>query len=154
MKKEKVFHRLEAAWLAFTGSYSGLSRGQLTVPGVSGEWSVKEIISHVSWWEEEAIKHIPMILEGRRPQRYSVLYGGIDAFNSKMAEQKRSLSLARVLKDQEETHRRLIEYLHTVPENQFATETRFLRRLRLDTYGHYAIHARAIEEWKKKSGLE
>jgi hypothetical protein len=40
-----------------------------------------------------------------------------------------------------------------VPEEQFARETRFRRRLRLDTYRHYLEHARAIREWRaERSG--
>ena len=32
-------------------------------------------------------------------------------------------------------------------------ETRFRRRLRLDTYSHYPKHARAIREWRERSAL-
>jgi hypothetical protein len=40
-----------------------------------------------------------------------------------------------------------------VPEEQFARETRFRRRLRLDTYRHNLEHARAIREWRaERSG--
>jgi hypothetical protein len=102
----------------------------------------------VSWWEEEALKHLPHILQGGRPPRYSVVYGGIDAFNAQMTGLKRDLSLSEVRVQMEETHRRLLEYLHSVPEQQFTTETRFRRRLRLDTYGHYPIHTRAIRAWR------
>jgi hypothetical protein len=118
-------------------------------PGVTGDWSVKDIIAHVTWWEEEALTHLPLILTGGRPPRYSVTYGGIDAFNAQMAEQKRELSLSEVLRGRDDTHRRLTEYLQTVPEDQIARETRFRRRLRLDTYGHYPKHAEAIREWRE-----
>jgi hypothetical protein len=35
-----------------------------------------------------------------------------------------------------------------VPEDQFIRETRFRRRLRLDTYSHYLMHAEAICSWR------
>ncbi len=150
MKKEKVLATLDQAWKAFLQSYSGLKREQLLIPGVTGEWSIKEIISHVSWWEEEALKHLPLVLQGGRPKRYSVLYGGIDAFNAQMADNQRSLTLAQVLNRQAEIHVKLLGYLHLVNEEQFASETRFQRRLRLDTYGHYRIHTRDIGDWKAR----
>ena len=93
---------LEKRWRAFRESYAGLSDSQLTEAGVTGKWSVKDIIAHVTWWEEEALKHLPLIIKGGRPQRYSVKYGGIDAFNALTTEQKRDLSLAEVLKQQDE----------------------------------------------------
>jgi hypothetical protein len=102
-------------------------------------------------WEEEALKHLPVIIKEGRPPRYSTQYGGIDAFNALMAERKHDLSLADVLQQQEETHRRLIDYLQSVPEEQFTRETRFRHRLRLDTYSHYPKHAKAIREWRERS---
>jgi hypothetical protein len=105
----------------------------------------------VTWWEEEALKHLPLIIQGGRPPRYSIQYGGIDAFNAQMTEQKRGLSLSDVLRQLEETHHRLIAYVHSAPEEQFTRETRFRRRLRLDTYSHYPKHAQVIRAWRERS---
>ncbi|MBO0722492.1 MAG: DinB family protein [Blastocatellia bacterium] len=145
----KVLQQLEKAWTEFKESYDGLSDSQLTEPGVTGNWSVKDIIAHVTWWEEEALKHLPLIIKGGRPPRYSAKYGGIDAFNARMTEEKQGLSLAEVLKQMDETHRRLVDYVLSLPEEQFTRETRTRRRLRLDTYSHYPKHARAIREWRE-----
>lgn len=79
------------------------------------------------------------------------MYGGIDAFNAQMTELKRSLTLSEVQEQLDETHRKLVEYLTSVPEEQFASETRFRRRLRLDTYSHYPIHTQAIHAWRQRS---
>jgi len=151
MRKQQILNNLEHAWAAFNGAYAGLADEQLVEPGVTGDWSVKDILAHVSWWEEEALKHLPHILQGGRPPRYSVLYGGIDAFNARMTEQKHSLSLSEVLRQLDKIHLKLVEYVQNVPEEQLASETRFRRRLRLDTYGHYPIHTRAIREWRERS---
>ncbi len=150
MDKQKLLKQLEGAWTAFHDSYGGLSEARLTEPGVMGDWSVKDIIAHVSTWEEEALKYLPSILEGKRPPRYKDLYGGIDAFNARMSEQKRTLPLAEVLRQSDETHRRLVAYVEAASEEEFASETRFRRRLRLDTYSHYPIHTKAIQEWREQ----
>jgi hypothetical protein len=148
MKRQQLLQKLEQAWAEFKASYAGLSDAQLTVPGVMGDWSVKDILAHVTWWEAEALKYLPLIIEGGQPPRYATQYGGIDAFNALMMERKQNLSLADILRQQEETHRQLIEYIQGVPEEQFSRETRFRHRLRLDTYSHYPQHARAIREWR------
>ena len=150
MKRQQVLDKIERAWAAFKESYAGLSADQLSKPGVTEAWSVKDILAHVSTWEEETLEHLPHILQGLQPPRYSVLYGGIDAFNAKMTEQRRRLSLSEVLRQLDETHLRLVAYVQSAPEEQLASETPFRRRLRLDTYGHYPIHARAIIEWRKR----
>lgn len=152
MTRDELVEKLEKAWAAFQDSFAGLSEAQMTEPGVTGEWSVKEILAHVTAWEEEALKSLPVILEGGRLPRYSVLYGGIDAFNEQMTEQKRKLSLADVLGEMEQTHRRLVALIRQAPEEAVTTETRYRRRLRLDTYSHYPIHEVAIREWRAQKG--
>ena len=150
MDRRQLLRRLDAAWATFETSYAGLSDAQLMKPGVTGDWSVRDILAHVSTWEEEALTHLPLILEGGTPPRYSVRYGGIDAFNARMTEQKASLSLAAVRRQLDETHRRLIDFVQSTPEDQLSRESRFRRRLRLDAYGHYPQHAEAIRQWRRK----
>ena len=149
MKKHQVFQKLEQAWTALKESYAGLSEAQFAEPGVMGGWSIKDILAHVTTWEEEALKYLPLILSGGRPPRY-IQYGGIDAFNAQMAEQKRDLELSEVLRQLEETYRRLPDYLQGVPDEHFSREAPFRHRLRLDTYSHYLLHARAIREWRER----
>jgi hypothetical protein len=149
MKKYQLLKKLEEAWAGIKESYAGLSDSQLIEPGVMGEWSVKDNLAHLTTWEEEALKYLPLILAGGRPPRY-IQSGGIDAFNVQMAEQKRDMVLSDVLRQLDETHRRLIDYLQSVPEEHFTRETRFRHRLRLDTYSHYPLHARAIRQWRER----
>jgi hypothetical protein len=150
MNRSQLLRRLDTAWEALKASYAGLSDSELMEPGVTGAWSVKDTIAHVTWWEEEAIKYLPVILAGETPPRYSVMYGGIDAFNAQMTEQKKNLSLSGVLWQRDDTHHRLVDFIQGVPEDQFARETRFRRRLRLDTYSHYREHAEAIRKWRQQ----
>jgi hypothetical protein len=151
-RRMRLLKRFDAAWAAFTGSYAGLTESALLQPGVTKAWSVRDIIAHVTTWEEEALKHLPGILAGRRPPRYSVTYGGINAFNALVTARKKDLPLAEVFRQQAEAHRRVVALIRRAPEDQLASETRFRRRLRLDTYGHYAGHTAAILLWRKKAG--
>jgi hypothetical protein len=146
----QLLRSLDAAWTAFKESYAGLPDAQLLEPGVMGDWAVKDILAHVTTWEEEALKYLPLLIEGGRPPRY-VTYGGIDAFNDRMAAQKRGLSLSEVRRQLDEIHGRLVEFIRSAPADQLRGETRFRRRLRLDTYGHYPEHAEAIRKWRDRS---
>ncbi|HEY0783496.1 MAG TPA: DinB family protein, partial [Thermoanaerobaculia bacterium] len=131
-------------------SYAGLSEADLLEPGVTGRWSVRDIVAHVTTWEEEALLHLPLVQAGGRPPRYSTTYGGIDAFNALRTEQKAGLSLAEVLREQAEVHDRLVALIERTPVEFLAGGTRFRHRLRLDTYGHYPKHAAGIRRWREK----
>lgn len=151
MNKQQLLKKLDQSWTGLKEAYAGLSEAQLTEPGVLGDWSVKDILAHVTTWEEEALKYLPLILQGGKPPRYSVQYGGLDTFNALMIEQKRSLSLSEVLRQLEDTHRRLFAYVENAPEESISRETPFRHRLRLDTYSHYPIHTRMIRDWRERS---
>jgi hypothetical protein len=153
MKTAQVVKRLEKTWADFEESYAGLTSEQLLIPGVTGNWSVRDIIAHVTWWEEEALKHLPTIKQGGSSPRYSVTYGGIDAFNALMTEQRRHLTLDEVMRQHHEVHERLMQYVQEAPEELYLRETRFRRRLRLDTWSHYPIHAAAIRKWRESHGF-
>jgi uncharacterized protein (TIGR03083 family) len=149
MDRQQLLNKLDQAWAALKEAYAGLSASQLTAPSVMGDWSVKDILAHVTTWEEETLKYLPLLIIGGRPPQYASQYGGIDAFNALMTDQKRGLARAEVLRRVDATHRPLIAYLQRVPEEAFTRETRFRRRLRLDTYGHYLLHAKAIRAWRE-----
>src|SRR5256886_16300602 len=107
VSRTRLLRRLDQAWQAFQESYAGLSEAEVLEPGVTGTWSVKDIIAHVTWWEEEALGHLPLILAGGRPPRYSVTYGGIDAFHAKMTGQRKDLPPAQGLRHRDDVHGRL-----------------------------------------------
>jgi DinB superfamily len=145
---QRLLDRLDAAWTALTDSYADLPDSRLVEPGVVDDWSVKDILAHVTTWEEEALQHLPLIIAGGTPPRYAA-QGGIDAFNARATEHGRRLSLAEVLLRRDETHARLVDFIRGQPEGTFAGQTRARRRLRLDTYGHYPEHTDAIRAWRQ-----
>jgi hypothetical protein len=145
---QRLLERLDAAWTALRDAVAGVPDSHLVEPGVVDDWSVKDILAHVTTWEEEALKHLPLIIAGGTPPRYAV-QGGIDAFNARATEDGRRLSLAEVLRRRDETHARLLDFLQSQPAGTFGGQTRAQRRLRLDTYGHYPQHAAAIRAWRE-----
>ena len=146
---DKMLAQLDAAWIDFQASYAGLSDAELLVPGVTGAWSVRDLIAHVTWWDAEAISHLPLVLEGGRPPRYSVTYGGIDAFNALMTERKAGLTLDEVRTEFVATHERLVAYILSLEPEEILAEPRFRKRLRLYTFAHYPIHAEDIRRWRE-----
>lgn len=149
MNRSPLLKRMDARWQELVAACADLPAAEMEEPGVTGTWSVKDIIAHVTVWEDEALTHLPAILAGRRPPRYSVTHGGINAFNAQMTQRNRDVPLAEVLRRRDDTHHRLLAFVQRVPESECGSGTRFRRRLRLDTYGHYAVHTKAIRKWRE-----
>lgn len=148
--REKLLETIEQRWDELRASVKGLSDEEMQAPGVVGDWSVKDILAHVTTWEEEALKHLPEIAAGKPQQRYKDVYGGLDAFNALKFEENQKRPLAEVRARLTETHRQLLDYLETVPDELLHSRERFRTRLRWDTYSHYPLHAAHISEWRAK----
>ena len=152
MHKERLFQRITTAWQELQDAIAGLPDAALRAPGAVGEWSVRDLLAHIATWEEEALKALPVIVEGGKLPRYAS-QGGIDAFNARQQEAKRHLSLDRLRLEMASTHQRLLALIDRVPEQAYAAEGRFLKRLRLDTYGHWRGHAADVRRWRESQGL-
>ena len=150
-RREKLLQRVDQAWRTFQESYAGLSEQELLTPGVIGLWSIRDVIAHVTTWEEEALKYLPLIIQGGTPPKYSVKYGGINAFNAQSTANKKNLPLPEVFRQQAKVHRQLIEFIQGVSEKHLDSSTRFWRRLRADTFGHCGKHAAVIRKWRSKN---
>ena len=144
MNKEQIIERLENRWVEFLHSFEGLPESHVTRPAHEGGWSIKDILVHVRTWEEEALKYFPMIFENQRLPRYKDLYGGINAFNAMTHDANKDLPLKTVLSNLEATQTRRLADLRSVPEEHFASGTRFRRRLAADTHNHYPEHTETI----------
>ncbi len=152
-RADRVLGQLDDAWQAFQDAYAGLSDDQMQMPGVTGAWSMRDMIAHVTWWDEESIAHLPVVFAGDRLSRYSQVYGGIDAFNALMTERKASLSLDEVQAGFLETHTRLVRYLLSLDPAEWVGNTRFRHRLKMDTWSHYPIHEADIRRWRDAAGI-
>ncbi|MBM3947941.1 MAG: DinB family protein [SAR202 cluster bacterium] len=146
MKRQQLLDKLDREWGAFSASYAGLTTGELEEHGAVGEWSVKDILGHVTTWEDECIKALKLFQQTKRPPRY----GGVDKFNA--VEWKRGLPLRQVVRELQESDQRTVAFIGTLPEQHFAYDRPFRHRIRLDTYGHYPEHTGSFLAWRKKRG--
>ena len=147
MKKERLLTKIESNWITLMESFAGLTDNMLLESGAVGQWSVRDVLAHISTWEEEAIKVFPLILEGMPIPLYRQ-YGGIVAFNAREQKRKQHLSLEQVKDELAVTHQRLLRILTETPESVLSSNKRLAKRLRYDTYGHYREHTGQIIIWR------
>ncbi len=148
MNRRQILQRLEREWRELHESLDGLSQKEMVDPVFDGGWSVKDLLGHVTTWEEEAINSMA---RGQPQPRYRQ-YGGPDGFNAWESEKKTGLSLEDMQSRLMETHHRLMSVVAEMAEEHWSTETRIRRRLRIDTYGHYRLHRNQIMAWRRERG--
>ncbi len=77
MTREQLLRKIDEVWSMLQASYAGLTDAHMTEAGVTGNWSAKDILAHVTIWEEEALKSLPLIAEGGTTPRYAAKYGDL-----------------------------------------------------------------------------
>jgi hypothetical protein len=146
--RERLMTTMTRSWNALLASIEGLSDEELTMPGVVGDWSVKDILAHITTWEEEGLHHLPTVAQGKKPPTYASQYGSLDGFNALKYEENARRSLPEVRERLLGVHDQVLDYLDTVPDELLHSRERFRNRLKWDTYSHYAMHAKHIQEWR------
>ena len=56
--------RVEASWAKLMDALTGLPEERMDEPGVAGDWSVKDVLGHVAYWEGRAIGAVERALNG------------------------------------------------------------------------------------------
>jgi uncharacterized protein (TIGR03083 family) len=97
----------------------GLSDAQMTRRRTigGGDWSVKDLVAHMTTWEQFALEALDAWRAGNRePLREALKSGGTDAVNAGQVARKARMPLERVLADFRSVHGQLIDEVKAMPE--------------------------------------
>jgi hypothetical protein len=90
--RDEALATLEEGNAALTALFARLTDDQMSRPATigGGDWSAKDLLGHVAFWEELAAEAIDTVRAGRTPRAESIFgSNGVDAANAE--DQKRTL---------------------------------------------------------------
>jgi hypothetical protein len=147
---DEIRQKIDDTWADFLASWSDLDDADLVVRGVTGTWSVKDILGHVSTWEDVTMSMSQAQIDGTEPPEWNDNEPwDLDTFNARTSGEKATLSLDEVRAQLAETHDRLLAWLPAIPADHLAAGSDVEDRLRADTWEHYPEHAAAIRAWRE-----
>jgi uncharacterized damage-inducible protein DinB len=97
-----------------------LTESQIVNDIVMGNWSVKDVIAHISAWNWEIAKSIDDVLEKKAPW---YLTKGETAFNIVEVEKRRDWSLKEVLNEWEKSFDSLIHRIEEIAAEEWNIDT-------------------------------
>jgi len=121
---------------------SSLSDEQMLRPDVVGSWSVKDVLAHLTWWEQAMISEIVHGVEldpGLNGEPWST-----ERANALMVEAKRGTPLAEVLAAFHDSYQQMLQVVENLDEEDLASEELYTH-LANNTGNHYAEHRQMIE---------
>jgi hypothetical protein len=142
--KAAVIAAIDESWRDLRRTLSTLNSAGMEKPGVNGDWSIKDLLGHISTWEMELLAVLSSGIQARYPD--------LDGFNAREVKSKESLSARDILIRLEDTHRALRDALIAAPAAYFEHGSPIRKSIDEDTVNHYEEHLMQIKTWARKAG--
>lgn len=129
-----------------------LTHAQMLLPGVDGEWSIKDALAHISTWERWMIRWTNSLLRGEKPDTPEPW--DVENMNAGTYARVKEISLEEVLEEFRQSYWDALALAERLSEEQFQTvyaDTWPIGPLWLgvaaNTNFHYKEHRTDIQKW-------
>jgi hypothetical protein len=159
MNKSEILKALEDTREQFLDAIENLPEGALEEPGVVGEWSIKQVMVHISRWEAEVVKLLWQVRQGQRPTTL-LAHPEVDQINARWAAEALNRPLERVLDDFHGTRAQTILRVEALSNQELTDPQRYpwaagqalSEWIADDSFRHEAEHMAQVLDWRRKKG--
>jgi len=117
MEKTKALIRFTNSRQALLKAIAGLSESDLTVPQVEGIWTIKDVLGHISAWEQTLLEPLAAFAIGR--PFIAEIIPDHDAWNLGQSARRSSCSYSEICKEMETTRQELLAVLSSLSKDQW-----------------------------------
>jgi hypothetical protein len=156
MTKDELIQKIESEWDNLQASLDGLTEEQMHQPGVVGEWTIKDILAHITAWQTRLITTLFKAERGVTPEMTEA-GKTVDQMNEKFYREMKDRSFDQVWDDLDSSYHQLLSRLEGWKEKDLFDPKRFkwmkgdpfAAYIAGDSYEHYEEHAAQIRAWRK-----
>lgn len=141
MGNSDVRGRIDRAWDGWLDALGQAPEDRMTEPGVTGHWSVKDLMAHIAVWDDLDAEQVAAFGRGEVPDHVDW-----QAVNDKTSAERADWSLDRARDEMHAAHQRLLE---TYDQN-IDKITISLEEHKSDLWEHYEEHAAEVRAWLGK----
>jgi hypothetical protein len=152
LTKSELLRRIRDERRALEKNLVRLTHTQMLLPGVMGEWTVKDALAHISAWERYMLTWTGNLLSGKVPGTPEPW--DIERINAAIYAQVKDKSLAEVLEEFRESYRAALALAESLTEAQLQTKYTDTWPQGLLWLGvaanmnfHYKEHREDLEKW-------
>ncbi|MGA2821442.1 MAG: ClbS/DfsB family four-helix bundle protein [Anaerolineales bacterium] len=160
-KKVELLARLKQNRQELLETIAGIPESVMIQPGVVGQWSLKDILVHLTLWEAELVTLLFQARQGQKPSTVQVSTVAVDEINARWYEENRERSLDRAVADLAAVRQQTVRRVEEFSEADLTRSDRFAwagsKPLSVwiagDTFVHEAEHLEQIRKWRAATGL-
>jgi hypothetical protein len=123
----------------------GVPEDRWSEAGVVGNWSIKDLLGHIAFWESRAVAAVSRTIRGEPDPEQPADYD-FEPINQEQHGIRAGWSIEAIRKEMYDTHAELMALLHKMPGID-------PQRIDGNTFDHYDEHAQEIRDWRKAQGL-
>ncbi|HET9914364.1 MAG TPA: ClbS/DfsB family four-helix bundle protein [Anaerolineales bacterium] len=126
--KKQLLEAIEVEHQALEGLLDRLSSAQMVLPGVVGEWSVKDVLAHLLEWQQMVLSWHAAGVKGKIPvtPAEGFNWAQLPELNQRIYEKHCKRPLADIQKEFKSSHKKMLNIIQALSEEE------------LFTRGHYA----------------
>ena len=157
MKKTKILEHIQVERARFEGTLAKLSEAQMLIPGVIEGWTVKDLLAHITVWEQRMVHWLAETVRGKEPQMLppGMTWDDLDEWNEQTYQKHRAHPLDMVLTDFALSYPQALEAAQEISEEDLIDPHRFSWRkgeplwvmVAANTFWHYKEHDESIKSW-------
>jgi hypothetical protein len=144
MAKAEVLALIHSGLADFESTSARFSEAQMAEAKVQEEWTVKDILAHITAWERWLLRGLSGTMKAE-PVVYSEVE--VNRINAEFYEASRARPLADVQADFKRVHQDVLKAVEAQPD---VIEGKALELIMNNTHGHYAEHLPAMRAWLDK----
>ncbi len=137
---EALQARLTAAFNGFLAACNQLDQRLYEQPIIGDQWSVKDIVAHLTGWDHEATERFWRFLAGPTED---ITYN-VDEFNARSVAARQHFSYNQAIKEWSSVHKGLEEAIAAVQPEDLEHEGRFVEWLQAISR-HYEEHTAQLK---------
>jgi hypothetical protein len=156
MTKSEILTALNEGRERFLEAIEDLTPDQMKETGVVGEWSVKDILVHLTRWEAELVKLLWQASQGQKPTSAHFSSSSVDDLNARWYQESRSRPLERILEDFHGVRAQTVRRVEDFSDEDLTDPKRYLwlndaplwEWIAGDSFEHEAEHGAQIRAWR------
>jgi hypothetical protein len=155
-EKSELLAELDREWANIERVCAGLSEEEMVAPGVEGEWSVKDILCHLSAWEKYLLDRLGVVLTGQ-PPLYPAMssWDDVHRFNAQVHAENKDRPLTSAIIEFRSLYQGVMTVLQAISDDQLSAPYSYdfpddnitlVQLIRANTCEHYREHCISIQK--------
>jgi hypothetical protein len=157
MSKEQLIDEIQIERLHLEKTLEKISAQQMITPGVMDNWTVKDLLAHITVWEQRMVRWLEQTVRDEVPEMLppGMTWDDLDQWNEQTFQKHRHRDLDDVLTDFELSYPQALSAAQAISDEDLIDPDRYAWRVgrplwvmvAANTSWHYKEHKETLTSW-------